>query len=100
MQATGPDDQRPRGTMGIITIATDIVLAFGVLLVLAAIPEWRMLVLTLGIAGIAVVGLFVAADNARKLGFALLAAGAIWALAVAWVLEHSIARLRLWLRRG
>jgi hypothetical protein len=83
--------------MGII-IAAGIGLAFGVLLALAAIPEWLVPILTLGVAGVAVVGLFVAADGAREVGFALLAADAIWTLGVAWVLEHGIARLRLRVR--
>jgi hypothetical protein len=65
-----------------------------VLLILATSSELLMLILPLGIAGSAVVGLFVVADDAREVGFALFAAGAIWNLGLV-VLGHVVERLRL-----
>jgi hypothetical protein len=58
--------------MSIIAITSGIGLAFGVLLILATSSELLMLILPLGIAGSAVVGLFVVADDAREVGFAQL----------------------------
>jgi hypothetical protein len=86
------DDQE--AIMGIIAITSGIGLAFGVLLILATSSELLMLILPLGIAGSAVVGLFVVADDAREVGFALFAAGAIWNLGLV-VLGHVVERLRL-----
>jgi hypothetical protein len=73
-----------------ITIAG---IGLGVLVILATVSELLALILPLGLAGLAMVGLFVAADNAREVGLALLAAGAIWALGLV-VLDHVVEQLR------
>jgi hypothetical protein len=84
--------------MGVITVAAGILLAYGVLLVFAAmyVLLLLLLVLMLGGACVSLFGCLVAADGAQGLGVALFVAGAIWNVGLAWVLE----RLGIWPRYG